>query len=318
MALHPEERAFLDAIIAAPDDDLPRLVFADWLQEHDQPERAEFIRVQCELARTPAGTPEATELKARSYALLRAHEKEWTPEALKPFFYESREHDNFCYWERGFPSKISIAENGFLQRWPVLRSVAPIEHIVFYLVHAHNTEKLVTSPLIRDVRSCYFYTNDMGDNGIETLANHSANFTSLRHLTLQGAERFGIMRQLAAVANFKALRSIDLPPSGNAEAFADAFRGVRMQQIERGQPVTYAALETINGRPISEYGIPAISQRQPDNDPPPRTGDGAPHEETPLPPANNGPISPSEYRVPAALADPLTVSESIPRHGLLA
>jgi uncharacterized protein (TIGR02996 family) len=43
--------ALLAAIRAAPDDDAPRLIYADWLDEHGQPERAEFIRVQCELAR---------------------------------------------------------------------------------------------------------------------------------------------------------------------------------------------------------------------------------------------------------------------------
>jgi uncharacterized protein (TIGR02996 family) len=47
-----DERALLNAIIAAPDDDLPRLVYADWLEEHDRAERAEFIRVQCELRRS--------------------------------------------------------------------------------------------------------------------------------------------------------------------------------------------------------------------------------------------------------------------------
>lgn len=41
----------LRTIIEFPDDDTPRLVFADWLDEHGDPERAEFIRVQCELAR---------------------------------------------------------------------------------------------------------------------------------------------------------------------------------------------------------------------------------------------------------------------------
>jgi len=38
---------------ATPADDLPRLVLADWLEEHGEPERAEFIRVQCELERHP-------------------------------------------------------------------------------------------------------------------------------------------------------------------------------------------------------------------------------------------------------------------------
>lgn len=42
-----EREAFLAAIRAAPDDDLPRLVFADWLDEQGEGERAEFIRSQC-------------------------------------------------------------------------------------------------------------------------------------------------------------------------------------------------------------------------------------------------------------------------------
>src|SRR5262245_58863227 len=41
--------AFLKAIAEAPDDDGPRLVYADWLEEHGDPARAEFIRVRCEL-----------------------------------------------------------------------------------------------------------------------------------------------------------------------------------------------------------------------------------------------------------------------------
>lgn len=45
-----DEAGFLAAIAADPDDNTARLVFADWLEEHDQPERAEFIRVQCRLA----------------------------------------------------------------------------------------------------------------------------------------------------------------------------------------------------------------------------------------------------------------------------
>jgi uncharacterized protein (TIGR02996 family) len=45
-----DRQAFLDAIIAELDNDTVRLVYADWLEEHGEPERAEFIRVQCELA----------------------------------------------------------------------------------------------------------------------------------------------------------------------------------------------------------------------------------------------------------------------------
>jgi uncharacterized protein (TIGR02996 family) len=39
-----DEDAFLRAILAAPTDNLPKLVYADWLEEHAQPDKAAFIR----------------------------------------------------------------------------------------------------------------------------------------------------------------------------------------------------------------------------------------------------------------------------------
>ena len=49
--------ALLHAIREAPEVDLPRLAYADWLDDVGRPERAEFIRVQVELARTGEGDP---------------------------------------------------------------------------------------------------------------------------------------------------------------------------------------------------------------------------------------------------------------------
>jgi uncharacterized protein (TIGR02996 family) len=45
------------AVLAAPDDDLPRLVYADCAEESGDPEYAEFIRAQIELAKTPEYEP---------------------------------------------------------------------------------------------------------------------------------------------------------------------------------------------------------------------------------------------------------------------
>ena len=46
-----QEDAFLRAIIERPEDEAGfRLVFADWLEDHGRPDRAEFIRGQCGLA----------------------------------------------------------------------------------------------------------------------------------------------------------------------------------------------------------------------------------------------------------------------------
>lgn len=44
-----ERDALIAAICANPADDTPRLVFADWCGENGDPERLEFIRLQCEL-----------------------------------------------------------------------------------------------------------------------------------------------------------------------------------------------------------------------------------------------------------------------------
>jgi uncharacterized protein (TIGR02996 family) len=74
-----EADALLDAIFAAPDDDLPRLVYADWLEDHGQQAYAEFIRLQCEVARLPWNSPEATELWKRISPAWRRLEDDWWP-----------------------------------------------------------------------------------------------------------------------------------------------------------------------------------------------------------------------------------------------
>src|SRR5215218_387211 len=70
--------AFLRAIREHPDDDTPRLVFADWLDEHDDP-LGEFIRVQIELEpiRYRIDDPRALELHRREDELLLAHRDTW-------------------------------------------------------------------------------------------------------------------------------------------------------------------------------------------------------------------------------------------------
>jgi uncharacterized protein (TIGR02996 family) len=72
-----DHAAFLTAIRAEPDDDVHRLVYADWLEDNGQPERGEFIRVQCELARGTASRERQRELIGREQTLRCKHEAEW-------------------------------------------------------------------------------------------------------------------------------------------------------------------------------------------------------------------------------------------------
>lgn len=68
--------ALLRAICYSPDDDTPRLIYADYLDDAGEANRAAFVRAQVELARTPDWEPFAV--------LCRTRKMEWS-EAGDPF-----------------------------------------------------------------------------------------------------------------------------------------------------------------------------------------------------------------------------------------
>src|SRR4051794_16094466 len=77
--------SFLHAIRAAPDEDAPRLVLADWFEDNGDPQRAEFIRTQVRLA-GDLPQPERRELEEREAAPLVANTQRWLgPLAQKPW-----------------------------------------------------------------------------------------------------------------------------------------------------------------------------------------------------------------------------------------
>lgn len=69
-------RELFAAVLAAPSDDAPRLVYADALSERDDP-RGEFITVQCKLAAGRSSPRVMKQLRAREAELLAAHREEW-------------------------------------------------------------------------------------------------------------------------------------------------------------------------------------------------------------------------------------------------
>jgi uncharacterized protein (TIGR02996 family) len=74
--------AFLADICAHPDDDGVRLIYADWLEEHGQPERAEFIRVQIAVTNFQQGHERFRELEKRQAVLFRDYQEQWQEEEL--------------------------------------------------------------------------------------------------------------------------------------------------------------------------------------------------------------------------------------------
>ncbi len=72
----PEVIALLTDSKEHPEDDTPRLILADWLEERDDP-RGSFLRAQVEAARRPEGDPERQRYEAEAAALLHRHEIAW-------------------------------------------------------------------------------------------------------------------------------------------------------------------------------------------------------------------------------------------------
>jgi uncharacterized protein (TIGR02996 family) len=77
--MNAPHKAFLQEIQSDPEDVVPRLVYADWLEEHVDP-LADLIRVQCELAELPIDSPDRGELIQRERELLIEHQGKVPPQ----------------------------------------------------------------------------------------------------------------------------------------------------------------------------------------------------------------------------------------------
>jgi uncharacterized protein (TIGR02996 family) len=71
------EEALLRAIRESPADDGPRLIYADWLDENGQPDRAEFIRLQVRLVDMDEDDPQWQPFKQREWELVTVHGDAW-------------------------------------------------------------------------------------------------------------------------------------------------------------------------------------------------------------------------------------------------
>src|SRR4051794_18097538 len=72
-----ERAAILRAVCDDLAADAPRLVYADWLDDHGRAARAEFVRVQVARARLPAGDRRRAALFRREEELETRHRAEW-------------------------------------------------------------------------------------------------------------------------------------------------------------------------------------------------------------------------------------------------
>jgi uncharacterized protein (TIGR02996 family) len=117
--------SLLAAIVADPEDDLPRLAYADWLDENGDPDRAEFIRVQIELAKLSGGDSRRGPLAEREAALLAAHAAAWSKGLTKAGLKAPQ-------FRRGFVERASLGDvSRFLRQADALFRREPIREIAY-------------------------------------------------------------------------------------------------------------------------------------------------------------------------------------------
>jgi uncharacterized protein (TIGR02996 family) len=147
------EAGLLRTIIDDPDDDTPRLVYADWLEENNRVEQATFIRAQCRLAtldeddpaRLPLLRDEARYLPQALAALAPKKRLAWLPRTPS-------EPTPGLGFERGFLARVTTTATSFLDKAEALMQAAPVQHA--RLTNAKRAlAGLARCPALRRLRS---------------------------------------------------------------------------------------------------------------------------------------------------------------------
>lgn len=200
-----DEDAFLAAIRDNPEDDLTRLVFADWLDEHDQPARAELIRVQVERGRLEADDPASELLDERAHEILKEHGAAWTAPL----------HPHVVGWRfaRGLIDVVEVEVDQFVAHADTLFRVAGAADFHIRVTGWEAVRTLVGCKRLRHLRRLTLVGERMGGAGARILAE-SPLVAGLRWLALPGQSlgQPGV-RALVGSRYLKELEVLDL--SGN-------------------------------------------------------------------------------------------------------
>ncbi len=182
-----EEQALLAAVLAQPDDDLTRLIYADYLEElgdEHQVARAEFIRLQCALASPDERDhPQRAAWQIREKVLHHQYGLRWLApmkERGQPLF-TPRSHGQF---RRGFVEVLWMPAGWFVSKARKIVSSCPARELRLTHVTTTDLEQLVQCQQLRG-----FHTLDVSDrllgNESTMLILHSPYLEQLRVLRLR-------------------------------------------------------------------------------------------------------------------------------------
>jgi uncharacterized protein (TIGR02996 family) len=206
------EQAFLADVIDHPEDDGPRLIYADWLEENATPgdsrsKQAELIRLQIELARGPA-QDRGYEVSSSGYGRIVsvlpwplrddpmiAAAQMRMQELARELFPIGSWGCRSCRIERGFPSVLDITFKNLCKAGPLF------ERYPFYHVHVtkarNQGDSLAQLAFLARLRSLSL--GEVASADLEALAR-CQSLGNLRKLAVQAPTQDDVLALLSAPA----------------------------------------------------------------------------------------------------------------------
>jgi uncharacterized protein (TIGR02996 family) len=256
-----DQAALLAAIIADADEDTPRLVYADWLDENlpdktpspaaGPSARAEYIRVQCRLARLPFDEPDYPELLEREEDLadwLNAHAPAAEDEPSLPDDLEWAGGFDSGAWRtyaRGFPEETEYTDfeddqNENIERilgaLPEAFAKSTVRTLRLEDAYGEEVAGLMRSPAVAGLRGLDLdaIVDSNESDAVRAIAA-SPHLSGLRRLALDFSIGDDDMRELARTPHLTALEhlSLDDPSAPGLKILGSAhwFRDLRSLRI---------------------------------------------------------------------------------------
>lgn len=191
-----DNEALLQAVCTDPDNVGLRLIYADYLEEQGDA-RADFIRVQCDLADLSEDDDRVPALKERELQLLNRHGRAWVQELELAH--------NPCTFRRGFVEALTMSADDFLASAERLFQKTPLRELRLTSTGAH-TDGLAASPWL--ARLGRLRIAAAGDVDAVALCA-SPHLQNLHALNL-GGFHLGMGCIRALVAGFAQLRELGL------------------------------------------------------------------------------------------------------------
>jgi uncharacterized protein (TIGR02996 family) len=158
-------RSFLHKMDEEPDEDMHRLVLADWLDEHDQPHRAELIRLHTERDRLKRKDSRRAALAEREEQLCTEHRSAFLGglDQLPPM------------WQIDIGTYGQLAGNVKVEHLPWVHQEAQ-EWVWLRRLRVHGRMDVaailapLASPNLANLTQLVLFNNGLGDAGTRTLA----------------------------------------------------------------------------------------------------------------------------------------------------